>query len=124
MNLYSKLQQRSDQGQPLRVGVIGAGKFASMYLAQVPKTPGIHVVGIADLSPQNARANLERVGWQAERYNAGSLDLALTSGTTFVGDDWRALVSHSRSTSSSRRPAIRSPRSNMCCLLSNRASMW
>jgi len=94
MNLYTKLQQRSDQGRPLRVGVIGAGKFASMYLAQVPKTPGVHVVGIADLSPQNARTNLGRVGWQAERYNAKSLDSALTSGTTFVGDDWRALVWH------------------------------
>lgn len=94
MNLYSKLKQRSDQGQPLRVGVIGAGKFASMYLAQVPKTPGVHVVGIADLSPQNARTNLERVGWQSERYEASSLESALTNGTTFVGDDWRALVAH------------------------------
>jgi len=94
MNLYTKLQQRAEEGKPLRVGVIGAGKFASMYLAQVPKTPGIHVVGVADLSPDNARKNLDRVGWQAERYDAASLDAALASGTTFVGDDWRALVSH------------------------------
>lgn len=94
MNLYSKLQQRAGEGRPLRVGVIGAGKFASMYLAQVPKTPGIHVVGIADLSPDNARNNLGRVGWQPDRYNAASLESALASGATFVGDDWRALVSH------------------------------
>jgi len=94
MNLHSKLQQRADEGRPLRVGVIGAGKFASMYLAQVPKTPGVHVVGIADLSPQNARTNLDRVGWQVGSYDARSLDSALSSGSTFVGDDWRALVSH------------------------------
>lgn len=94
MNLYAKLQQRADAGQPLRVGVIGAGKFASMYLAQVPKTPGVHVVAIADLSPQNARTNLERVGWPAERYSAASIDAALDSGATFIGDDWHALVSH------------------------------
>ncbi len=94
MNLYSKLQQRAEAGRPLRVGVIGVGKFASMYLAQVPKTPGIHVVGIADLSPDNARKNLDRVGWQPDRYNAASLESALASGATFVGDDWRALVSH------------------------------
>ncbi|HYR32803.1 MAG TPA: flagellar biosynthesis protein FlgA, partial [Burkholderiales bacterium] len=49
MNLYSKLQQRKDD--PLRIGLIGAGKFAAMYLAQVPKTPGIRLVGIADLAP-------------------------------------------------------------------------
>ncbi len=93
MNLYSRLQHRAAANKPLRIGVIGAGKFASMYLAQVPKTPGVHVVGIADLSPDNARRNLERVGWDAERFAAQSLDSALVSGTTFVGDDWQELVS-------------------------------
>ncbi len=93
MNLHAKLQQRAEAGKPLRIGLIGAGKFASMYLAQVPKTPGVHVVGIADLAPQNARDNLERVGWQAERYAANSLDAAIANGTTFVGEDWRSLVS-------------------------------
>ena len=94
MNLYNKLQQRAAQGAPLRVGLIGAGKFGAMYLAQVPKTPGIHLVGIADLSPANARANLERVGWGAERFAAPSLDAALKSGATHVGDDWQALIAH------------------------------
>ena len=65
MNLYSKLLQR--QEKPIRLGLIGAGKFASMYLAQVPKTPGIELVGIADLSPANARENLKRVGWDEAR---------------------------------------------------------
>ena len=65
-----------------------------MYLAQVPKTPGLHLAGIADLSPQNAKANLERVGWKAERYAAPSLDAALSSGLTHVGEDWQALVAH------------------------------
>jgi len=94
MNLYSKLQQRAAAGKPLRVGLIGAGKFGAMYLAQVPKTPGVHLVGIADLSPANARVNLERVGWSAERCAAPSLDAALRSGATHVGEDWHALVAH------------------------------
>ena len=94
MSLYAKLQQRADQGKPLRVGLIGAGKFGAMYLAQVPRTPGVHLVGIADLSPASARANLERVGWKAQRYAATSLDEALVSGATHVGDDWQALVRH------------------------------
>ncbi len=63
MNLYAKLAQREAQGKPLRVGLIGAGKFGAMYLAQIPKTPGVHLVGIADLSPASARTNLHRVGW-------------------------------------------------------------
>src|SRR5258707_10947129 len=67
MSLHTKLQQRAAEGRPIRVGLIGAGKFGSMYLAQVPRTPGVHLAGIADLSPDGARANLARVGWKAER---------------------------------------------------------
>jgi len=96
MNLYANLKKRAEANKPLRVAVIGAGKFASMYLAQVPKTPGVHVVGVADLVPDNARNNLERVGWEAERFSASSLDAAIGSGTTCISDDWRSLVSDPR----------------------------
>ncbi len=94
MNLYPKLQARAAAGKPVRVGLIGAGKFGSMYLAQVPRTPGVHLVGIADLSPTNARSNLARVGWSAEQSAAPSLDAALKHGNTHIGDDWQALVRH------------------------------
>ncbi|MBI4290281.1 MAG: Gfo/Idh/MocA family oxidoreductase [Betaproteobacteria bacterium] len=94
MNLHSKLLKREAEGRPLRIGLIGAGKFAAMYLAQVPKTPGVHVAGIADLSPENARTNLGRVGWDPARYGAQSLDAALRERRTHVGEDWQALVSH------------------------------
>jgi len=94
MNLYDKLRQRGAEGKPLRVGLIGAGKFGAMYLAQVPNTPGVHLAGIADLAPANARANLERVGWKPETCGARSLDAALAQGLTHVGEDWQALVAH------------------------------
>ena len=94
MNLHAKLRQREAAGRPVRVGLIGAGKFGAMYLAQLPKTPGVHLVGIADLSPVSARANLALVGWPVERYAAPTLDAAFASGATHVGDDWQALVAH------------------------------
>jgi len=94
MNLHSKLQAREAQGKPVRVGVIGAGKFAAMYIAQVPHTPGVHLLGIADLSPANARANLERVGWKPEDFGAATFDAALKERRTHLSDDWEALVSH------------------------------
>ena len=62
MSLHRKLLAREAEGRPVRVALIGAGKFGSMYLAQVPRTPGVHLVAIADLSPDNARANLARAG--------------------------------------------------------------
>ena len=94
MSLHAKLQQRQAEGRPIRIGLIGAGKFGAMYLAQLPRTPGVHLVGIADLSPAAARANLARVGWAGERTQAASLDAAVKSGGTHVGDDWLALVRH------------------------------
>ncbi len=94
MNLYAKLQQRAAEGRPVRIGLIGAGKFGSMYLAQIPRTPGVQLVGIADLNPEAACRNLARVGWEPQRVKAASLDAALRDGSTHVGDDWRSLVSH------------------------------
>ena len=94
MNLHHKLQARAADKRPIRIGLIGAGKFGSMYLAQIPRTPGVHLAGIADLAPAAAQANLARVGWPAGQSRAGSLDEALKTGTTFVGDDWHALVRH------------------------------
>jgi predicted homoserine dehydrogenase-like protein len=70
MNLYRLLQQRVAAGKPVRVGLIGAGKFGSMFLAQVPSTPGIEVAVIADLAPDRAREACRRVGWDAARIAA------------------------------------------------------
>ncbi len=94
MSLHTKLQQRAAESRPIRVALIGAGKFGSMYLAQIPRTPGVHLLGIADLSPDGARANLARVGWEPQRTQARSLANALQHGSTHIGEDWRALVSH------------------------------
>ena len=58
MSLYAKLQKLQEDGKPVRVGMVGAGKFGSMFLAQVRKIPGVQVIAIADLSPERARSNL------------------------------------------------------------------
>ena len=86
------LAARAAERRPLRVGLIGAGKFGSMYVAQAKHTPGIHVVAIADLVPERAKASLERTGWEPERASARSFAAAAASGATFVGDDALALI--------------------------------
>jgi predicted homoserine dehydrogenase-like protein len=92
MNLFSKLQARAAQDKPVRVGLIGAGKFGSMYLSQVPRTPGVHLVGVADLQPARAREALRHVGWPEERFGAGSLEQAAKTGTTAILEDSGALI--------------------------------
>ena len=94
MSLHQQLLKRQADGKPIRVGLIGAGKFGSMYLSQIPRTPGVHLVGIADLSPAAARTNLARVGWDVARTEAVSLDAAVKNGDTHITEDWKALVSH------------------------------
>ncbi len=94
MSLHQQLLKRQADGNPIRVGLIGAGKFGSMYLSQIPRTPGVHLVGIADLSPAAARTNLARVGWDVARTEAASLDAAVKNGDTHITEDWKALVSH------------------------------
>ena len=70
MNLHRLLAARLEAGKPVRVGLIGAGKFGSMFLAQVPTSPGILVTAIADLAPDRARAACARVGWDDARIAA------------------------------------------------------
>jgi predicted homoserine dehydrogenase-like protein len=94
MSLHGKLLERAAQGKPLRVGLIGAGKFGAMFLAQIPRLPGMHLVAIGDFSPANAKKSLERVGWKPEQYGAGSLDEAMKKGTTCVSDNWEQVVAY------------------------------
>ena len=86
MSLIQKLKRRAAEGRPVRVAVIGVGKFGSMYLSQAPRTPGIHVVAVADLSPDRARASLARVDWDTSRFGATTLAQAAKEGSTFVTD--------------------------------------
>ncbi len=92
MNLHRLLLARAAAGRPLRVGLIGAGKFGAMYLAQAKHTAGIHVVGIADLAPDRARAALERTGWAPPRFAARSFAEAAKTGATYVTDDAPSLI--------------------------------
>jgi predicted homoserine dehydrogenase-like protein len=95
MNLRSMLEARAAQGKPLRVALIGAGKFGSMYLAQAKHTPGIHVTAIADLAPDRAKASLARVGWPAERFASRTIADAARSGGTCIVDDAMAAIGSS-----------------------------
>ncbi len=63
MNLAKLAAERAADGRPVRAGLIGAGKFGSMFLAQVPTIAGLEVTAIADLDPDRAREACRAVGW-------------------------------------------------------------
>jgi predicted homoserine dehydrogenase-like protein len=96
VNLHSKLLEREAAGRPVTVGVIGAGKFGTMFLAQARLTRGMHIAGIADLSVSRARSQLQTAGWASEQFGAASLDEAHKTHATFLSDDARQLIADSR----------------------------
>ncbi len=84
MNLHHLLNARRAAGKPVRVALIGAGKFGSMFLSQVPHTPGLEVPVIVDLDPQRAREACRTVGWDDE----------LIAATTFTAEAAKATSGH------------------------------
>ncbi|MFZ0847276.1 MAG: Gfo/Idh/MocA family oxidoreductase, partial [Pseudolabrys sp.] len=96
MNLHAKLIERETAGHPVTIGVIGAGKFGTMFLAQARLTTGMHVVGVADLDAARARGQLKIAGWPAEAYAADSLAQAHKRRATFVTADAEALIADPR----------------------------
>ena len=82
MFLQNLVSQRIDNNKPVKVALIGAGKFGSMFLSQVPTTPGLEVVIIADLIPDSAKKACKNVGWKDD----------LISNTEFVESGIKAII--------------------------------
>ena len=94
MNLHKLISERAAAGKPLRVGLIGAGKFGTMFLSQARLTRGLHVVAVADLNVERARSQLATAGWPAEQFAAASLGDAVKLRRTHVTPDAAAMIAH------------------------------
>ena len=95
MNLYRMLLEKQEKGHIIRVGLIGAGKFGTMFVSQALRTPGIHLVAVADLNPERARRSMSSTGWPEEQIDAGTMDEALRKSKTFITDSSEELINSS-----------------------------
>src|SRR2546429_4098351 len=82
MNLFHLLAARRAAGKPVRVALIGAGKFGSMFLSQVPHTPGLEVSVIIEIDRSRRGEACRTVGW----------DEARIAATIFTDDGARAIA--------------------------------
>ncbi|HJS33432.1 MAG TPA: Gfo/Idh/MocA family oxidoreductase [Alphaproteobacteria bacterium] len=94
MNLSRMLKERHAERRPVTVGLIGAGKFGTMFLSQARSTEGMHVVAVADLNLARAREQLRMASWPDAQFAATSLDDAIKSGRTLITDDAQRMIAH------------------------------
>src|ERR1700758_2620973 len=114
MNLQSLLAARVEAGKPVRVGMIGAGKFGSMFLAPVPSIAGLEVTLICDRDVDRAKAACRTVGWDAGRiartqFSARGRDACLDQGVEVVVEatgDPAAGIAHALAAIETRKPIV------------------
>jgi predicted homoserine dehydrogenase-like protein len=114
MNLQSLLAARVQARRPVRVGLIGAGKFGSMFLAQVPSIAGLEVARICDRDLDRAKAACRTVGWDADRiartrFSERGRDACLDQDVEVVVEatgDPAAGIAHALATIEARKPII------------------
>ena len=114
MNLQSLLAARLDAGKPVRVGLVGAGKFGSMFLAQVPSITGLEVALICDRAVDRAKTACRTVGWDAVRiartqFSAGGRDACTDERVEVVVEatgDPGAGIAHARAAIEARKPIV------------------
>ena len=94
-SLSTKLAEREASGKPIQVGIIGAGKFGSMFICQSHRTPGLRLAAIADLSKDRALASLKRTGYPQDRFDGtASISIAegMKAGKTAITTDSAELI--------------------------------
>ena len=87
MNLSSMLNTRKKLQKPVRVGLIGAGKFGSMILSQARHIEGLIISAVADLNVEKAKDSFNRVGWDTSNCFATSINDAMVSGKTWITEN-------------------------------------
>ena len=96
MNLYTLLCRKAELQNPVRVGLVGAGKFGSMFLAQARLTKGLKIIGVADLELRRVRSALAKTGWAEDGIVAArstsQINDAAAAGSVAVTDDALELI--------------------------------
>jgi len=86
MNLARGLAAREAADRPIRVGLVGAGKFGTMILAQLRLMTGVRLAVLADLDAGRARRAAREAGWDAGAFvlaaRVGAANDAARAGRT------------------------------------------
>jgi predicted homoserine dehydrogenase-like protein len=94
--LRERLAERARAGAPIRVGVVGAGRFGTMVLCQLASLPGMHPAAVADVDLARGQRALREAGVSpddiVETDRPSRMVIALGRGSTVLTQDAGALV--------------------------------
>ncbi len=62
-NLFQQLQLLRSNNNSIKIGIIGVGKFSTMFLSQARVTEGFKILALADLKYSNAQNALKKAGY-------------------------------------------------------------
>lgn len=90
----SALRRRAEQGQPIRVGMVGAGFMGRGLVRHIVRSvPGMRVAAIANRNLANARRAYTEAGLEAVRADtAERIEAAISAGRPVVTEDAFALL--------------------------------
>lgn len=95
IGLNEELTKRAAQGNPVRIGLIGAGQMGTDVVAQTKMMKGIQVVATADIDLERA-VNAFMIGQVQEEVVVASTwqdaDAAVASGKRVATDDYRVIT--------------------------------
>ncbi len=91
MGLHDEMCKRDRSGSPLRVALVGAGTFGSMFLRQATHAPGVAVVAVVDIDVIRASQALISCGYQRDQVHFTG---APSPSNIVVTDDTNYIVCH------------------------------
>lgn len=109
IGLNYELEQREASGNPVRVGLVGAGQMGTDVVATTKMMKGLRVVVTADLDIERAIAAYKIAQIEGEVFvaeNAEQADAAVAAGKLVAVRDYRIVTDMKISTSCSKPPAL------------------
>mgnify|MGYP006288173979 CR=1 FL=1 len=95
IGLNAMLEARERAGNPVRIGLVGAGQMGTDVVAETTMMLGIEVVAIADIDPDRARAAYEIAGVEKAVVDAqtwAEADRAVRNGRCIAVSDFRLIT--------------------------------
>ncbi len=96
MILRARLEAREREGRPVRVGIIGTGRFGTMVLCQLAAMRGMRPAVVAEISTDRGMQAFAHAGFPADAVvrtdHLGRINEAIARGVPALTEDARLLV--------------------------------